>query len=704
MANKFKYNKTGTETNSIFKGNWAIDTTAPNSGGGPSNETGLYMGAKIPENGYVVYSSNGVYHATTDNELLGKVRDLGGDWSSVSAALTWSQEVEDVIILNKTFDDKVTNGLILNLDSSNISSYVDSQPTENLISYIGGYATVSWPSSAYRVHIKDRDVLDSSAPGGQFSRVTGIDGSDNNQCYFIFRYGGIAVHGEEITLSMSLKGTGTCHLTLYDDVQGYSTSPTITLTSDWVRHEYTATAAQYNTNCWVALRGILNTTDVSFAAVQAERKSSASPFVDGTRLHNTTLYDLTNADRHTTLFNGVSFDGKSFVFDGTNDYIEKTGLGSEFQISQGSIEAWIKPSSDGTDQMVCGLGGGHTYGASRIIRINGNQWGFVGYGSGTEDWGSIAPVEFNKWAHVVITWNGTTICFYLNGIKYTTIKTGAVTPNSSVIRLGSSTWNSSDRPFEGNISDFKVYNRTLNNEEVNRNYYSANLVNTVSTSVIIDPSNPISLEDNPTAMKDLVNSVDWVIEGTGSKIEDNNGVLRLNAGRIYAPTTGWYGKMATSWWMRWTGPKAAGTFYTESYRNTGGCARINSYMNGNGTFRFSVWDNSSYSDPNLNGTISVTTTTDVCDGNWHHITCQWSNGSGNIDRGMYVYVNGILESSADAIGNDGGYQHMHLGGVSGCVGEVTSTVDFGPILQYKNYNLSHEGVYQNYTAYAARFK
>ena len=38
MANKFKYNKTGNETNSIFKGNWAIDTSEPNSGGGPSND------------------------------------------------------------------------------------------------------------------------------------------------------------------------------------------------------------------------------------------------------------------------------------------------------------------------------------------------------------------------------------------------------------------------------------------------------------------------------------------------------------------------------------------------------------------------------------------------------------------------------------------------------------------------------------------
>ena len=48
------------------------------------------------------------------------------------------------------------------------------------------------------------------------------------------------------------------------------------------------------------------------------------------------------------------------------------------------------------------------------------------------------------------------------------------------------------------------------------------------------------------------------------------------------------------------------------------------------------------------------------------------------------------------VGNDGGYQHIHLGGVTGCIGESTHNVDFGPIVHYKNYNLSDNEVYQNY--------
>ena len=160
----------------------------------------------------------------------------------------------------------------------------------------------------------------------------------------------------------------------------------------------------------------------------------------------------------------------NWVFDGTDDYVSFTGLNTSFHTSQGSIEAWVKPSNDGSDQMVAGFGGGGTYGATRVIRINGSNWGYVTYGSGTEDWGGIAPVAFNTWAHIVLGWSGTALTFWLNGVQYTTTRSGVVTPNSSVIRLGSAPWNSSDRPFEGSIAKYTSYSRLLTASEIQQNY------------------------------------------------------------------------------------------------------------------------------------------------------------------------------------------------------------------------------------------
>jgi hypothetical protein len=180
-------------------------------------------------------------------------------------------------------------------------------------------------------------------------------------------------------------------------------------------------------------------------------------------LLSTTVGTITNAT-FSNNNNGI------WVFDGTDDYINVSGLDSSFHTSQGSIEAWVKPSSDGSDQMVAGFGGGGTTGATRVIRINGSNWGYVTYGSGNEDWGGIASVAFNTWAHIVLGWNGTALTFWLNTTKYTTTRSGVVTPNSSVIRLGIAPWSTSDRPFEGSIAKYTSYSRLLTDSEIQQNY------------------------------------------------------------------------------------------------------------------------------------------------------------------------------------------------------------------------------------------
>lgn len=133
MPNKFKYNKTGSEANSIFKGNWAIDTTPNNIGDGPSSVTSFYNGAEIPAGGYTIYSPVGVFRAANDTQLLGKINSLGANVGSASAALTWAAGQAAHTVLNEPIDNIVTAGLVLNLDATNVSSFVNSEPTTNLI-------------------------------------------------------------------------------------------------------------------------------------------------------------------------------------------------------------------------------------------------------------------------------------------------------------------------------------------------------------------------------------------------------------------------------------------------------------------------------------------------------------------------------------------------------------------------------------------
>ena len=133
MPNKFKRNKTGSEANSIFKGSWAISATPNNIGDGPSSVTGFYNGADVPAGGYTIYSPDGVFRAVNDTQLLGKLNALGANSPSASAALAWAATQSNIVVFDKSIDNIVTSGLVLNFDPSNLSSFVNSQPTTNLI-------------------------------------------------------------------------------------------------------------------------------------------------------------------------------------------------------------------------------------------------------------------------------------------------------------------------------------------------------------------------------------------------------------------------------------------------------------------------------------------------------------------------------------------------------------------------------------------
>lgn len=133
MSNKFKRNKTGSEANSIFKGVWAINTTPNNIGDGPSSATGFYNGSDVPSGGHVIYGPDGAFRAANDTQLLGKLNALGANSGSASAALTWAAGQSSIVVVNKDIDNIVTEGLILNLDAEYVSSFVDSEPTTNLI-------------------------------------------------------------------------------------------------------------------------------------------------------------------------------------------------------------------------------------------------------------------------------------------------------------------------------------------------------------------------------------------------------------------------------------------------------------------------------------------------------------------------------------------------------------------------------------------
>lgn len=83
------------------------------------------------------------------------------------------------------------------------------------------------------------------------------------------------------------------------------------------------------------------------------------------------------------------------------------------------------------------------------------------------DWTGI--VEANKWYLVTVSYNGSSVKHYVDGVlKVTTAVTGTPTTNSSNVFLGFS--NTGPYPLDGSMDEVRLYNRALSDDEVKQLY------------------------------------------------------------------------------------------------------------------------------------------------------------------------------------------------------------------------------------------
>lgn len=413
-----------------------------------------------------------------------------------------------------------------------------------------------------------------------------------------------------------------------------------------------------------------------------------------------------------TLQNGVGFntDTGAFIFDGSDDQIPLASSDNFNDVNWSTgftlaVIYKIDATTDFNSQFRCMIGvtgGGRTwnyylYGPS--TPATSLYYHFSGMGNG--GFSNLTTITTDSYHLGVFTVRpgdgyGT---YYHDGVAIGT-QTMPSTPYYDLAG-GTQYLGRGDNMWKGNLAKWMIYNKALTPAEVQQTYYQGNIVSS-SLSLAIDGGNILDAVVGTTILDISGNGNTFNFEGTVTRLLNNGDSLRLNNGRIFRDSLGWYGNYTISFWVKMVTPLNS-YFYTENYRGSGGCARIYSTMNGNGTFSYNVWDNSSIG-PFGTGAFNATTTTNVQDGNWHQITCIWSNGSSNRTRGIYVYCDGVQEAYTDMIGNDGSYASMHLGGAYGCLGDITSDCYLGPILQYNGVALTDAQVKQNYSAHAGRFR
>ena len=167
--------------------------------------------------------------------------------------------------------------------------------------------------------------------------------------------------------------------------------------------------------------------------------------------------------------------GTGLKFDGTNDYVSIPDSANLDISSNITIEAWFKATSTGDYQIIL-MKGGHwngdpvppVYGLrltdtnkfSCLIRIGGTE-----YANDTT-----ATYTDNNWHHGALTYNGSNVKCYIDGVNYATLSvTGTIDTNNANVTIGLPR-NLVDDRFSGTIDEVLIYKRVLSPEEIKAAY------------------------------------------------------------------------------------------------------------------------------------------------------------------------------------------------------------------------------------------
>lgn len=178
-----------------------------------------------------------------------------------------------------------------------------------------------------------------------------------------------------------------------------------------------------------------------------------------------------------TLVNGATIESalrKTFIFDGTNDYLtaqipNNIGVGSS--VSIGMWAKWLTVGSNSSTIQVLLDNDFSTNGF--IIRDMPSRSGAIEWIANFPGFAVTAPgVGNNQWHYIVATNDRVNSRIYIDGIESGIAKSSAgLGLTQSVLTFGRQNL-TTNRYYSGSISNTHIYNRALNDNEIKQNYYA----------------------------------------------------------------------------------------------------------------------------------------------------------------------------------------------------------------------------------------
>lgn len=373
------------------------------------------------------------------------------------------------------------------------------------------------------------------------------------------------------------------------------------------------------------------------------------------------INNLVTAGFGGTLFNGTTTDAelrKSFIFDGSNDYItvplpRPLSTGSSL-----SISLWAKWLTTGS-------------GSTRIQTLvdnsfydNATSYGFViqdrpdlggvlewaaSPGSGVTRVRTANVFGDNNWHHIVATNNGTTSKLYVDGVSNATIQSANGIGNTQPMLVFGRRNSDASRYLNGYLSNIKIFNRELSEIEITQDYHA------LRSKFYRFPNYST---DGLVLYYDLVNTESY--PGSGSNIFDlsaytNDGLLLNNP--TYVSSGGGYLSLdgaddfvalTKSNSLKFTRDMSMEAWFTVNAANDSFiCVLGSQYGTGNNN-SYSIW----LYDFVLQSGVLVTPVMQhltypgsISYDTWYHIIHTYDGSN------QYMYVNGSLVASGATTGN-----------------------------------------------------
>lgn len=269
-------------------------------------------------------------------------------------------------------------------------------------------------------------------------------------------------------------------VTVSSGTAGALSAATIAQDSYWQNQDkgsHAGVPLSQNTDTTTKIEGTAS-EKLSIGSPQVDSSTVGAWHLDETSTGATDIKDATaNANNSTTVSGTTSVDGffgKAKSFNGSSDYIEANDANSLDLSTNGTIEAWIKTSTNKANNWFLCKNGNYCLG----VNATG---AFLFTGASAQDNAGTSLLA-GQWHHIAITNNNTTVTYYIDGVSAGTDTVGWGTTLTNTLRIGR---DGGTNYFSGAIDEVRISNVVRTADEIAEAYRAGRdhrITKTLSTS------------------------------------------------------------------------------------------------------------------------------------------------------------------------------------------------------------------------------